>query len=91
MEELNVMPVESAGTEPVYTRTFSGPQLLSMEEEPLQLNLPATSVAVERTVKDVTKAAAICSDSKERDGLIFQFAESRKKVPYDKRNKVMSA
>ena len=91
MEELNVMPVESAVTEPVHTRTFSGPQLLSMEEEPLQLNLPATSVAVERAVKDVTKAAAICSDSKERDGLIFQFAESRKKVPYDKRNKVMSA
>ena len=80
MEELNVTPVESAVTE-----------LLSLEEEPLQLNLPATSVAVERAVKDVTKAAAICSDSKERDGLIFQFAASRKKVPYDKRNKVMSA
>ena len=45
----------------------------------LQLNLPACSVAVERGVKDVTLAAAVCADSKERDGLIFQRIASRKK------------
>lgn len=91
LAELNVVPVEAAVTEPVYTRSMKGTELLSLKEVPLKLSLPATSVAVERAVKDVTQAAAACSSSRERDGLIFQLAESREKVPYKSRNKVMSS
>ena len=47
------------------TRSLSGAQLLALEEEPLQLRVPACSVAVERGVKDVTEAAMLASDSKE--------------------------
>ena len=91
LEDLNVLPVALAMTEPVYTKALFGPKLLSLEKVPLQLNLPACSVAVERGVMDVTQAAAICSDSRERDGLIFQHVISRKKTSYAKRNRVMSA
>ena len=45
-------------------------------------------MAVERGVKDVTEAAMLASDSKERDGIVFNKLFSRKKVPYEKRNKV---
>ena len=88
LQNLNAVPVELACTEPPITRSLSGPRLLSLEEAPLELNLPACSVAVERGVKDVTEAAQVCSDSKERDGVIFQKFASRKKNPYKNRNKV---
>ena len=48
LEDLNVLPVALAMTEPVYTKALFGPKLLSLEKLPLQLNLPASSVAVER-------------------------------------------
>lgn len=80
--------VREAETEPPCTRSLSGAQLLALEEAPLQLRVPACSVAVERGVKDVTEAAMLATDSKERDGIVFNKLSSRKKVPYDKRNKV---
>ena len=80
--------MREAETEPPCTRSLSGAQLLALEEEPLQLRVPACSVAVERGVKDVTEAAMRASDSKERDGIVFNKLFSRKKVPYEKRNKV---
>ena len=86
--DLAVKPLNSSATEPPYTRSFSGPQLLSILEKPLVLDLPACSVAVEQGVNEVTNASAVCSDSLERDGLIFQKMRSRKQFPYNKRNNV---
>ena len=86
--DLAVKPLASSATEPPYTRSFSGPQLLSILEEPLVLDLPASSVAVERSVKEVTSASAVCADSVERDGLIFLKMNSRKQFPLVKRNNV---
>ena len=90
LENLNTVSVKLAVTEPVFTRSFSGPQLLSLEQKPLPLSLPAVSVAVERGVKDVTQASLMCSDSTERDGVILQKIKSRKLNPNENRNRVIS-
>ena len=81
-------PLASAATEPPTTCSLSGPKLLQFLDHPLQLDLPACSVAVERGVKEVTLAADVCADSKERDGLVFQKIASREKYKYENRNKV---
>ena len=88
LKTLNVKGLEGSVTEPPCTRALSGTQLLALQEEPLELRVPACSVAVERAVKDVTEAALAATDPKERDGLVFQKLASRKKVKYQNRNKV---
>ena len=88
VQSLNQSHVSQAITEPPTTRGLTGSQLLAFLEEPLELNLPACSVAVERGVKDVTEAALKCTDSDERDGIIFQKIQARNKNPYKNRNKV---
>ena len=86
LQTLNLTPLSEARTEPPVTRGLSGPQVLAFEQSPLKLNLPGNSVSVERGVKDVTGAATVCADPKERDGVIFQKMISRKKHPIEKRN-----
>ena len=88
IQSLNLAHISQAITEPPTTRGLTGSQLSAFREEPIQLNLPACSVAVERGVKDVTEAALKCTDSDQRDGIIFQKIEARKKNPYKNRNKV---
>jgi hypothetical protein len=50
LQSLNTMWLKEAVTEPPCTRTLSGPQLLALREEPLEVRVPACSVAVERGV-----------------------------------------
>ena len=88
LETLNSMGIQDAVTEPPITWALSGSQLLDLRERPLQIRLPGCSVAVERGVKDVTEAALLATDSLERDGIVFQKMESRKKYPLRNRNKV---
>ena len=88
LQTLNTMGVKGAVSEPPCTRTLSGPQLLALKEEPLEVRVPACSVAVERGVKDVTEAALVATDARERDGIVFQKLASRKKMPLSNRNKV---
>ena len=88
LETLNSVSVKEAVTEPPFTRYLSGPKLMAFHQTPLKLSLPACSVAVERGVKDVTEAALVCTDSRERDGLVFQKSKSREKNPLTRRNKV---
>ena len=82
------MGIQDAVTEPPITRALSGSQLLDLRERPLQIRLPGCSVAVECGVKDVTEAALVAADSLERDEIVFQKMESRKKYPLRNRNKV---
>ena len=88
LETLTVKPLASATTEPPMTRSLSGPKLLEFLEQPLRCELPACSVAVERGVKEVTQAAAVCADGEERDGLVFQKIISREKYKLEYRNNV---
>ena len=88
LEDLNLTPLAEAKTEPPFTRSLTGLQLMSLKEVPLVLDLPACSVAVERCVKEVTEASTLCVDSVERDGLIFQKMSARMKNPYKSKNRV---
>ena len=90
IESLNTKPLSSAVTEPPLTSHLYGPQLLKLLDTPLQVDLPVMSVAVERAVKEVTRAAIKCSDSRERDGIIFQTMVAREKNPLKNRNRVKS-
>ena len=53
-----------------YTRSLWGPQFLALGS--LDQDLPAISMTVERGVKDVTEAATVFTDSKERDPRLKQ-------------------
>jgi hypothetical protein len=85
---LNRRPLSEAVTEPPFTLHLSGLQLLALVEDPLQVNLPVMSVAVERAVKEVTRAAMKCTSSKQRDGIVFQTLAARLKNPYEDRNRL---
>ena len=47
LKDLCLSPIMEAGTEPPLTRSLAGPMLMSLKEKPLELDLPACSVAVE--------------------------------------------
>ena len=81
LHNLNVKNIREAVTKPPHTRSLSGPQLLAFLHNPLLVNLPVSSVAVERGVKDVTEAAIVCSDSMVRDSVILQKVAARQPVP----------
>ena len=81
LETLNYVSVKDAVTEPPFTRNVFGPKLMAFNQRHLELSLPACSVAVERGVKDVTEAALVCTDRRERDSLVFQKAMSCEKNP----------
>ena len=64
-------------TEPPVTMKLSDGELESLLTEPLSTNLPVSSVAVERAVRDVSDVShrSICSEK--RDGMIFLTLQSR--------------
>ena len=63
IQTLNKKPINLAETEPPATKGLSGFELMALKDQPLLLDLPANSVAVERGIKDITKAANVCCDS----------------------------
>ena len=78
LADLNIQHVEKAKTEPPCTRGLTDEQLMEVAECPLDLKLPITSVAVERAVKDTTRAVKMVSSSLEANGVIQNTIRSRK-------------
>ena len=78
LESLNVIPLELAKTEPPFTIAMSDEEIKSIIDQPLACSLPLNSVAVERAVKEVTRAAARATNNLERYGLIQQTLNARK-------------
>ena len=77
---LNQHSLRSAAYEPPATKIYSEAQLRSFVLSPLEVTIPLSSVAVERAVKDVTRASAfVGSSERERDGFIQNTIEHRKK------------
>ena len=66
-------------TEPPATLKMSVEELQSVIFCPLRSLFPISSVAVERAVKDTTRAALMASTSKERDGIVQMSIKARKK------------
>lgn len=76
-----------ANTEPPLTMDLSQEELEALVEEPLFVDLPCHTVAVERGVKDTTGAALKSANPKHRDGISFQIADSRGKNKMTKTKK----
>ena len=68
-----------ADTEPPLTKALSEEELLAVVEEPLLVDLPNNTMAVERGVKETTAAALRCAEPVLRDGITFQIADARKR------------
>ena len=68
---LVVTPLEDASTEPPVTIGMSEEQLDDFQLRPLNLNLPCSTVAVERAVKTTTAASKVSSDPVLQDGYSF--------------------
>ena len=65
--------------EPPVTVGMSNTQLEEILTHPLDLNLPISTMAVERGVKTVTKASTVTADPVLQDGYFFQVMAAQKK------------
>ena len=79
LANLNIHHVEKAKTEPPCTRGLTDKELMEVVESPLDLKLPITSVAVERAVKDTTRAVKMVGSSLEANGVIQNTIRNRRK------------
>ena len=77
---LNINSLENAQTEPPLTRNLSEQQLLKILHDPMLVELPLTSVAVERDVKLTTAVSTLSADSKERDGSSMHKCKEEKAI-----------
>ena len=74
---LNQVPLSEAKFEPPATKVFSDDEIKSFLYFPLDLNIPLSSVAVERAVKDTTRAAGMAGNEEERNGIVQATLRSR--------------
>ena len=77
LESLNQVPLSEAKYEPAPTKIFSDDEIKSFLYFPLDLNIPLSSVAVERAVKDTTRAARMAGNEEERNGVVQATLRSR--------------
>ena len=66
-------------TEPPVTMQLSDSELLTVLTQPLSTNLPVSSTAVERAVRNVSDVSKRSICSKKRDGMIFLTLQARAK------------
>ena len=85
---LDLTDLTKAQTEPPVTiGMMSNDELDQALETPLNLQLPVSSMAVERGVKIVTRAANVTADPVEQDGFSFQTIAAVKKNSVKNRKK----
>ena len=70
---------ETLKTEPPLTRGLSDEELDKIISTPWAVELPLSTTAVERAVKQVTAAASKSSDTFEQDGASFMAERARKR------------
>ena len=78
LSDLNIIPLSEAKFEPAVTRCLSDSEIMSILNKPLIIKLPVSSVAVERAVKDTTRAAVLAGSVEEVNGVIQSTILSRK-------------
>ena len=89
MYNLNTIPLASLKTEPPLTINMSNSDLESIVLSLLIVDLPLSTTAVERAVKQVTSAASKTSDPIEQDGISFLAEASRIRNKMADKNKKM--
>ena len=83
---LTVTPLKDASTEPPVTIGMSQEQLDDLVLNPLHLDLPCSTVAVERAVKITTAASKVSSDPVLQDGYSFMARAAVEKNSISTRN-----
>ena len=73
--------LERADAEPPVTQHLTDQELQTLLPQPLELNLPPSTIAVERAFKVTTAAARVCADPTEQEGVSLQAIAARKKNP----------
>ena len=63
--------------EPPATKHIPNDELLLMKDFPYEPLLPLTTVDVERAVKETTRISKLCSNPKERDGIMVLSQKAR--------------
>ena len=74
---LNSVPFHLMKYEPPATQPLSTSQIIEIYTTPLNLKLPLSTVAVERAVKDTSRAALMSHDEEQRRGIIQATIASR--------------
>ena len=64
--------LERADIEPPVTQHLTDQELQTLLPQSLELDLPLSTVTVERAVKATTAAVRVCADSTEQDGVSLQ-------------------
>ena len=73
--------------EPPVTIKMDNTELEQLLTSPLDLNLPISTMAVERGVKTVTRASVVTADPVLQDGFSFQVMAAQKKNSLKSRDK----
>ena len=84
---LNTLPSKNLKTEPPLTSNLTDESLQDILDNPPNFDLPLSTTAVERAVKQVTAASSKCADPKEQDGSSFLALSAREKNSVANRNK----
>ena len=80
LHNLNMIPLKEARYEPPVTKHLSDQEILGFLHSPFDaLGLPLSSVAVERAVKDSTRAAMMARSTVARNGVVHMTIRARAK------------
>ena len=82
LSELNISPLCNALHQPPPIKSLSDSELQMLIAKPLEIQLPITSVAVERGVKDTTRAALHCGTVEARNGFVQNTIRARQNKYY---------
>ena len=77
LSDLNISPLCNAAHQPPPLKTLSDSEIQMLLGKPLEIQLPITSVAVERGVKDTTRAALHCGTVEARNGFVHNTIRAR--------------
>ena len=80
LQNLNMIPLKEARYEPPVTKHLSDQEVLGFLHNPFDASgIPLSSVAVERAVKDTTRAAMMARSTVHRNGVIRMTIRARAK------------
>ena len=79
--QYELVDLERANTEPPMTQHLTNQELQTLLPQPLELDLPLSTVAVECAVKATTASARFCAVPTEQDGVSRQATAAGKTSP----------
>ena len=80
LHNLNMIPLNEARYEPPVTKCLSDQEILNFLHSPFDASgIPLSSVAVERAVKDTTRASMMARSTIDRNGVIQMTIRARAK------------